>query len=87
MPNLLVGHGGRQSYFFFGSASHCDHFSLQVTDKASVKYVQQICKAIFVQDSVSQKKNGNYPAPCSIRVELSSSVQASRNAVQLGSLS
>lgn len=49
MPNLLVGCDGRQSFFSYGSASHCDHFSLQVTDKASVKYVQQsyFCPRVF----------------------------------------
>lgn len=49
MPNLLVGHGGRQSFFSCGNASYCNHFSLQVTDKASVKYVQQryFCPRVF----------------------------------------
>lgn len=76
MPNLLVGHGGRQSFFSYGNASHCDHFSLQVTDKASVKYVQQICKAIFAQESLSvTEKNGNYPAPCIIHLDMINSVK------------
>lgn len=30
---------------------------------------------------MSQKKNGNYPAPCTIHVELSNSVQASYSAL------
>lgn len=42
--------------FSYGNTSHCHHFSLQVADKASVKYVQQICKAIFAQVFKKKKK-------------------------------
>ena len=80
-PNFLVGCGGRQSLFSYGNASHCDHFSLEVTDKASVKYVQQICKAIFAQESLSvTEKTGNYPAPCIIHLDMMNSVKASYSA-------